>query len=134
MGQLMLKKQKQGNMKKYLLIVFVSVLGANCNSSLCKIDTRFEKKYKESIETAKQYYYSNGKSGMRNAFDYLRAVTLHDERLSLSYIRLYRNKNDLDLDVVFWNNWYEQNKCKMTIELADSLYNLEMFKVKGNVR
>jgi hypothetical protein len=133
-------------MRKNIMLIIAILLLYSCNNN-CKEDAAFKEKFFKNLSIIKEY------------IDYQDSIsTLDFEDRPLSNKRINKIENDVldgihfnyavtdislgqpgytnvDSIIVLWKDWYEQNKCNMTMQIADSLYfyNWEAFDAAVNL-
>jgi len=128
-------------MKKAIIII-VCVLGfLSCNNH-CKEDTEFKRIYFSMLDTVasfgKQYnadeefvIVEERVSRFSNYADYLQFLTEHKLRYTFFEFPIYQNQSDLEADIRDLKKWYDENKCGMTIQKADSIVNASFEQITG---
>lgn len=108
-------------MIKYSLIIGILFWGCNqCG------DKNFEISFNQTINKLERLK-SNGISQNNNvdsvtvASNVIFTLTTIRPQLSFDYTATYLEK-DFKSDSIKWRAWYENNKCKMTRQIFDSVY------------
>jgi len=119
---------------KKVVIIIISVLSIlSCNNH-CKEDTEFKRIYHKMLDTimfyGKQFDVDEDKvvlyvielSGKFFKYsDYLKFLTHHDFHCIYVEAPMCKNLSDLKADIEDLKKWYEENKCGLTREKADSI-------------
>ena len=95
----------------------------------CKEDVRLKEKIEEKIEIIQQRFnYSRGDDinyrsaeDMFRAMGYLGFLTGYMADNPYNYRQTYTDTMSLYTDFKIWRDWYEENKCGLTLEEADSI-------------
>jgi hypothetical protein len=95
----------------------------------CKEDIRLKQKIEEKIEVIQQRFdYSNGNDtnfisaeNMFKSMVYLGHLTGYIASNPLNYRQTYTDSLSMHNDFKVWRDWYEANKCGLTLEEADSI-------------
>jgi len=129
---------------KKVIIIIISVLSIlSCNNH-CKEDAEFKRIYHKMLDTimfyGKQFdvdededvLYVIELSGKFSKYtDYLGTLTQHEFRYNIIEIPIYENQSDLKADIKDLKKWYEENKCGLTREKADSIIKTNYEKETG---
>ena len=62
-------------------------------------------------------------SSFLDCTDYLKLLTHHEFRYIIAGQPIYENQSDWKADIQDLEKWYQENKCDMTKEKADSIVN-----------
>jgi riboflavin synthase alpha subunit len=121
-------------MKNIIIGIFFTLL--NCCSKVCPIDEDFKKIYQNSIETIKIDYLSEVGSStpyeLEKAVLFLSTITGHSSSRDASHFgMIYQSKKDFEMDIDFWEKWYDANKCVITIEKANLVPPSDEFNVQA---
>jgi hypothetical protein len=105
--------------------MFFLVLALGCRP--CE-DIRFKSKFQNQIrklEMLKSYGVSaaNTTDSIDIASNTLFLITGTKAKISRNYTYLYYHE-DFTTDSTKWNRWYEENRCKVTEALFDSIYSI----------
>ena len=121
-------------MKRIVLITIVCFfLVTSCNND-CKTDGDFKEFYFGMLDTITSYgnqFDTNGEvvfipeicRTFSDYADYLKALTQHEFRYTIIEQPIYESQSDLKADIQDLTKWYQDNKCRITKEKADSIAN-----------
>ncbi|HEV8283908.1 MAG TPA: hypothetical protein VGQ09_06345 [Chitinophagaceae bacterium] len=117
-------------MIKYFITVFLLYFG--CRPC---VDGNFQSKFQNQIKKlellkSEGVSLKNSTDSIDIASETLFLITGIEAKISRNYTFLYSNE-DFKNDSLKWNNWYEQNKCKVSDELFDSIYSKVVLKYKN---
>jgi len=109
------------------LLLLITIVFASCYD--CKEDVRLKQKIEGKIEIIQQRFdYGNGKDtnyisadDMFESMGYLGLLTGYIASNPLNYRQTYTDTMSLYTDFKIWRDWYEENKCGLTLEEADSI-------------
>ena len=112
---------------KYFLIAILPFLLVKC--STCEVDESVKQKIEQNIEVIQQRYNCThgDENNFRSAEDmfksmvYLGHLTGHNADNPLNYRQTYTDTLTMYNDFKAWRDWYEANKCGLTLEKADSI-------------
>ena len=113
-------------------LLLITIIFISCHD--CKEDVRLKQKIERKIGLIQQRFdYSNGNdSNFKSAEDmfksmvYLGYLTGYMADNPLNYRQTYTDSIIMHNDFKKWRDWYEENKCNLTLEAADSIvYNKE---------
>lgn len=136
--------QKEDKMKIHICIytTIIIVFGfISCNLQ-SKEDVEFKQIFYNNIDEIIAYDKKMSKIGPINEEDWVRfyEVTSYMSFLTgckFHYIAgeppVYLRKSDVKADVKFLKKWYENNKNKMSISIADSIVNMKYDSLGGGV-
>ena len=122
-------------MKKIILITIVSVFFVvSCNNNQCKTDSEFKESYYTMLDKITSYgkqFDTDGTvvfipevvSSFLDCTDYLKLLTHHEFRYIIAGQPIYENQSYWKADIQDLEKWYQENKCDMTKEKADSTVN-----------
>ena len=109
--------------------LFVLLFLANCSNSEmnCEIDSKFEKYFKNSLETIRihqeEQIGSKTPFNIEKALKFLEIMTEKKSSISVNPFGIFYNRtDDYENDMKMWNEWFEQNKCDLSKEKVDSIY------------
>jgi len=110
---------------KYFLTPALLALIVSCNTNVCREDFAFKEKFYNTVNVIELF---QGGSPVRAMYRYqavecLEAITKHKSMVGKDGDTpyFYDYNEDLIKDIKLWNNWYQDNKCQMTLVKADSL-------------
>lgn len=109
---------------KLLMLIFSLIFSSCKNQVECKIDAAFKKNFKDKLQVIKTSMEQEEVyiEPLTEAILYLNAITSIESQINDPHHPIYENKKIMKEDIKKWEKWYEQNKCEMTINKADSLY------------
>ena len=118
----------------FLSLLIICLLG--CSDKNCDVDTLFKQRFDNCISLIKksedEEWVNAGE--IRNAFIFLTVISGHRTKVNDPENPSYENKTDFKQDLLLWNQWYESNKCSITLKKADSLfiaYKKRDYKIKN---
>jgi hypothetical protein len=112
---------------KHLLLFFFLNLLIGCNQpSTCRVDKEFSEKFNNCLDYIKETEHRGEflVEKRLNAMKFLSVVTNKESSIDDPHHPKYQSKEEFDLEVKHWEDWYLNNKCKYTIVEADSLVSL----------
>lgn len=98
------------------------------NFYFSKIDEIFI--YDSSMSTKDFNYTQSYWLSFYQTTDYLELLTKHKFHFSLGEPPLYKNKSDLNADIIGLKKWYKKNKYGMTIQKADSIVQVRRLQMR----
>jgi hypothetical protein len=108
-------------------VFLLALLAVSCyNKDSCEVDTAFKKQFNENVnflistESKGDFIYQT--SEKIKAIYFLESTTGIKSQLYWGHVFGYQSSELLEEDIEKWKNWYDTNKCKMTIVKADSLF------------
>ncbi len=111
--------------KKIVLfyVLFLLACGGDCTA-----DKEFAEIYKNALQTVyidyKETFGTQTPYELGSAEFFLEIATHHMATKDIVWDRLaYRVPSDFDKDYKIWTEWYNNNKCWITMEKMDSIYN-----------
>lgn len=113
------------------LIAIIFAIGLfGCSStkkSPCEIDLEFGKRFDDCILIAKRRVDVDSITDlatMSRAFDCLKVLTGHENSASWDEVGfgMYDNQEVFERDKKIWMDWYEKNKCYMTMDSAQKVF------------
>ena len=129
---------------KKVIIIIISVLSILSFNNRCEEDAEFKRIYHKMLDTimfyGKQFdvdededvlYVIEMWERFSDYSDYLRLLTQHKFRYNIIEIPIYDNQSDLEADIKDLKKWYEENKCGLTREKADSIIKANYEKKTG---
>lgn len=126
-------------MKKYIIISFIIFFVYSCSFKCIKEDEFKEVYFKkldkiikfDSIITTNHICSVNEWYVFDINVMYLNLLTNHKFRLLGSEPSMYSDTLDLIKDIEELKMWYNNNKCNMTINIADSIVNMKLDSLGG---
>lgn len=116
-------------MKIYHWLALVGLFLCSCgrNKEQCNISKPFRDVYFKSLSTIEISYESRTRKKLPydegRAFIFLGYISGHHSNRNGSHFGLvYLKKEDYELDMHYWKNWFEENKCHFSIQTADSIF------------
>lgn len=110
------------------LILVIQLLNIGCTSD-CSVDPVFKKKFNECLSLMEKAHTGEYRyvDITQQAAIFLANVTEKTPKDFQYDYGLYDSDEGYEEDLKHWNNWFENNKCSMTIEKADSLLRVNSF-------
>lgn len=92
----------------------------------CHVDSNFKREFYSRIEYLTKVQEEGLMDGAQLTSNvvYLEDITLIEGHLLLGRYPTYESMEILKSDIDRWEDWYDRNKCEMTIAAADSLLDL----------
>lgn len=117
---------------RFLVCIILSLLLICCNRKVCSdsvyVNRDAYKRYliilKESAHPKKLVMPKEIDEGIM----YLEVVSGISSKAERSDVRIYRDKSDFKSDLKLWEQWYKNNKCKLTLHYVDSAFNAVKIK------
>jgi hypothetical protein len=118
-------------MLRFALIIWnMNLLLSSCQEN-CNVDPEFKREFFNCISLIEKIHtegYSSSVKVRGFTYECLYAVTGYeghaDKGNEPPYFALYSDSIDyIKVDIEKWSQWYESNKCSMTLQKADSLFN-----------
>lgn len=95
----------------------------------CTVDSAFEEKFNKHLKVLENYalvdFGSEELNNVLDAVSYINAITEIKSQIYLGDAVLYGEK-EFKQDRKKWRKWYDENKCDMTLNKADSLYSVNV--------
>lgn len=125
-------------MKHFFIITFLTIALLPYSCQQCKKDKEFETFYFNKVKKIVDYDELWMKKGIvstddwmefYSVTDYLSRLTKCNFQFAYGEPPMYKSDSDMFLDVHYLKEWYDNNKCGMSIKKADSIV-AETFKKK----
>lgn len=125
----------QENKLLKLIAPFMVIYALNACNTNCEVDNRFKEIFFETIDFLETPYKFFPKSvkvkELRNSMYFIIGVTgIEPKGYDIEY-GIYNLRKDFYADKERWIDWYDNNKCKITYEGADSLFIEYMVNYQG---
>jgi len=110
-----------------ILFTLISVAACRSDKKKCKIDLHFKLNFENCIKIAElraDVDTITDLATMSRAFDCLHVLTGHENSASWDDVGfgMYDSKEVFERDKKIWMDWYEKNKCYMTMESAQQIF------------
>ncbi len=118
------------NMVHFLCLLSLLMLGCSTQND-CKIDLEFKANFDNCIKIAQSSLSEDdpnlhlSMSDMVRAIESLETLTEHKSTIiwSCDAFGVYASEEHFEVDRRRWQNWYQDNKCTITMGLAQQMFN-----------
>ncbi|HKO81558.1 MAG TPA: hypothetical protein VJU78_14235 [Chitinophagaceae bacterium] len=111
---------------KIIIFITICLVFISCTRQVCpgtiNVNRNMFKRYLIILNQSKHPRKLVFPKEVDEAIGFLEIVSGINSKAELDNIRVYKNKNDFRNDIKQWEEWYKENKCKLTIQYVDSAF------------
>ena len=114
------------NAMKIITFITICLVVISCTRQVCpgtiEVNRNLFKRYLMILNQSKHPRKLVLAKEVEEAISFLEIVSGITSNAEFDNTRAYKNKNDFKNDIKQWEQWYKENKCKLTMQYVDSSF------------